>query len=162
MRIRTVTDTPETPVLDIFFRQVSPGGRGAWLTYVPFLDSAAVVHGYAARSIAVLLRGVDVGAIPAGGRPQVEATIEAIELAGAAWARKQTIAAVGSSEVVEAEVGAQCAQEFSVSQAAVLLNLGERRVRSLAACGLGRKVGSVWVLDAAAVLVEAKKRREPT
>lgn len=128
----------------------------------PFIDPPpAIVHGYSARVLAGWLRREwdrgDFDWVPADGREQLYATIRAIEFAGDAWARRR-ISAVGNSEAPRTEIGAPLINEMSIAEAAAVLDLTTRRVRTLAAEGLGRKVGSVWVCDAAAVLALAESR----
>ena len=125
----------------------------------PFVDPPpALVCGYAARALAVLLREVDLDRLPPIGREQVAATVRAIEMAGEAWLRSRQGSDLGTSEPVVAEVGARLAHEMSIDDAAGVLGVSARRVRTLAAEGLGRKVGYVWVLDGAAVLALAERR----
>jgi hypothetical protein len=54
-------------------------------------------------------------------------------------------------------------EELTTSQAAVMLDLSEQRLRQLAvrwaANGLARKVGRIWLLDRTAVVIYRDKDR---
>jgi hypothetical protein len=83
----------------------------------PFIDPPpAIVHGYAARDLAIWLRRAwdrgDFGRLPPDGREQVYATIRAIEYAGEAWQRRR-VAAVGNSATPVAAIGAQLSDDMS-------------------------------------------------
>ncbi len=132
---------------------------------VPFVDAAAVVHGYPARVLAVWLRtawrngGFD--ALPPPDRGVVEATIRGIELAGEYWYRRRpsaSVADVGNLPTPPAEAVVPSEHELTVTQAAAMLGVTTRRARQLAPLLGGRKAGGVWLLDAAAVAAEAERR----
>lgn len=128
----------------------------------PFIDPPpAIVNGYAARALATWLRAAwgrgDFASLPADGREQVYATVKAIEYAGEAWARRR-VAAVGNSATLVAAIGAQSSDDMSIAEAATVLEVKPRRMRQLAAEGLGHKVGASWVCDRDAVLAEAERR----
>ena len=66
---------------------------------------------------------------------------------------------LGTTEVVGAEARSGWSHdEISIDEAAGILGVSPRRVRTLAAGGLGRKVGSRWLIDRAAVLAEVERR----
>lgn len=128
----------------------------------PFIDPPpAIVHGYAARALATYLRKAwdrgDFVPLPADGREQVYATIKAIEFAGEAWQRRR-VAAVGTSATLVSAIGAPSPDDMSIDEAAQVLDVKARRMRQLAAAGLGHKVGAMWVCDRDAVLAEAERR----
>lgn len=134
------------------------------MSRLPFYDPPpAIVHGYAARALAIYLRSAwergEFSALPADGREDVRLTISAIAHAGEAWYRRRP-SAHGSAEAFAPEMQAPSDHDvfLTVDEAAGLLGLTPRRVRSLAAAGLGVKVGGVWMLDAEQVELEAKRR----
>lgn len=136
---------------------------------VPFLDPPpAIVHGPAAVGMAfVLRRAMHAGffdGLPEHLVSQTIAAVRAVDFAAKAWERRQPdrtaepIAASGNSETRIEWDRAHSEDAMSVSEAAMILELGERQVRNLAASGLGRRVGKGWVLDRAAVEAERERR----
>ncbi|WP_345195967.1 hypothetical protein [Streptomyces lavendulae] len=96
--------------------------------------------------------------LPAWMRPEVDAARRAIRLAAREY-EALPIAVAGTSETPVPEVGPLSPHEIDTYQASILLGLGERRVRQLAAGGMGRLVGGRWLLDRSAVLAYAEQRR---
>lgn len=97
-------------------------------------------------------------ALPPWMRAEVDATRRAIQRAAAAY-EALPISANGNAETGLAEIGTGSPHEISTSEASVLLGLSERRVRQLAAGGMGRRVGGRWLLDRSAVTAYGKRPR---
>ncbi|MFE3786977.1 hypothetical protein [Streptomyces goshikiensis] len=125
----------------------------------------ALVHGVSAHVLDRLLASPNVvqllGTLPGWMRPELEATRRAIGRAALEY-EALPAAGAGSAEVVEVEAGPSLSQEISTHQASVLLGVGERRVRQLAAMGMGRQVAGRWLFDRSAVLAYAEHRRGRT
>lgn len=119
---------------------------------VPYIDGGAVVSGFPAGYLAMLLRNVRASAEFRGLHPVAQAelssTIDAIDLAAKVWRSRLPTSAAGSSETPSAEVGASSPYEvLSAEQVAAMLGVTDRRARQLGAGGLGRKVAGQWVFD---------------
>lgn len=130
---------------------------------VTYVREGAVVDGFAAhvldRLLARYLPAVLAG-LPAWARAEVEATRDEIRRAARAY-ESLPVAAVGSAELPPGEVAPQWTpgdEGMSTGAAADFLGVSSRRARQLAAAGLGRKVGGVWVLDRSSVLAERDRR----
>lgn len=132
------------------------------LMSAPGYVHGALVHGVSAHVLDRLLASPDVvrlfAAMPPWMRPELEATRRAVRVAAQEYEALPT-AGRGSAETPAAEVGPLSPHEISTYQASVLLGVGERRVRQLAAGGMGRQVGGRWLLDRSAVLAYAQQRR---
>lgn len=128
----------------------------------PGYVEGALVHGVSAHVLDRVLASPNVAhvldALPSWMRPELEATRRAIRRAARAY-EAQPVAAVGSAEVACVEVGPALPHEITTHEASGLLGLTERRVRQLAAGGMGHRRGSRWLLDRSAVLAYAKRRR---
>lgn len=137
-----------------------PSKRG--VVSAPGYVHGALVHGVSAHVLDRLLASPDVvrlfAAMPPWMRPELEATRRAVRLAAREY-ESLPAAERGSTETPAVEVGPVSPQEISTYQASVLLGVGERRVRQLAASGMGRLVAGRWLLDRSAVLAYAQHRR---
>lgn len=126
---------------------------------------AAVVSGPAAVGVAWLLRRAvdqgDIAGVPSSIRDATVAAVQAVEMAAAAWAGR-TAAEFGRTAAPPAPPPSSSSHgscsSLTVPEAAAVLQLSHRRVRDLAASGLGRKAGGAWVLDPMAVQAEARRR----
>lgn len=122
----------------------------------------ALVQGVSAHVLDRVLSSPNVArvldSLPPWMRPEVEETRRAIHRAAGEY-EVLPVAVDGSTEAPPAEIGPLSAHEISTYQAGILLGLGERRVRQLAAGGMGRRVGGRWLLDRSAVLAYAEQRR---
>lgn len=122
----------------------------------------ALVHGVSAHVFDRVLASPHVARIldelPGWMRPEVDAARRAIRLAAREY-EALPIAVAGTAETPVPEVGPLSPHEIDTYQASVLLGLGERRVRQLAAGGMGRLVGGRWLLDRSVVLAYAEQRR---
>jgi hypothetical protein len=92
----------------------------------------------------------------------MEFTRRAIHGAALLW--RASTSASATTQTPSAEIRPQSqSEEVTTSQAAIMLNLSEQRVRQLAfrwaADGLARKVGRVWLLDRTAVVMYRDKDR---
>lgn len=96
--------------------------------------------------------------MPAEARAEVDAARRAIRRAAQAFEAAST-AVDGTTETSLAEIAPLSSHEFDTHEAAALLGVGERRVRQLAAGGMGRRAGGRWLLDRTAVLAYAERRR---
>ncbi len=128
---------------------------------------AALVIGYPAVVFTVVLRDLArrgyFGRLAPADRAEVLQLIADIERVGVAWQTKRSAAsAPGSPETPLALAVASSPQHeaLTVEEAARMLHLTPRRVRQLAAGGLGTKRGHTWQLDRAAVLAELERREE--
>ncbi|MFI0482228.1 helix-turn-helix domain-containing protein [Actinomadura sp. 9N215] len=125
----------------------------------------ALIHGVSAHVLDRVLRWpVVAGALddlPVWMRPEVEAARRAIRWAAAEYEALPLVAAAdGIAAAQEAEtVPPSRHGEITTGEAAGLLRLSERRVRQLAAQGMGRRAGGRWLLDRSAVLAYADRRR---
>jgi hypothetical protein len=118
------------------------------------LAALRVVDRHLARTLAPVL-----WSLPLWLRQAVEEYQAEIRL-GAQIYESLPVAAGGNSETPDAEMPPSWMEtEVGTREAAELLGVSARRARQLAAGGLGRKVGSVWVLDRALVVAEATRRR---
>ncbi|MDX3519277.1 helix-turn-helix domain-containing protein [Streptomyces scabiei] len=123
-----------------------------------------LVQGVTAHVLAQVLALPDVerrlrNALPPLVQLELEATRRAFRQAALDY-ESQPIAVDGSAETEVPEVEAPLGHEITTGEAAVLLDLSERRVRQLAAeGGMGRLKGGRWVLDRTAVLAYAARRR---
>lgn len=128
---------------------------------VPFVEHAAIVQGQAAVGLAMLLyfattRGGLTG-LPDQIRSATLGALEAVDLASRAHVRR--VSATGRTEARPVPAAPLSIHEpLSVTEAATALGLTERRVRDLAAAGLGYKVGGRWVLDRTSVDRERERR----
>lgn len=127
-----------------------------------YLQGAAYVEGVSAHVLAELL------ATPAARRylrarpPALQGAIEeavtAIRQAARTYEAMLAPASVsGSAETPLAEIVQPFEREIGTREAAALLGVTERRVRQLAAGGMGRRVGGRWLLDRTEV--EEHRRR---
>lgn len=112
---------------------------------------AHVVDRLLHRHVAPLLAGMSPGQ-----RREMEQVLREVRAAADHWT-DHTSAAGGSAAVVDAAIEASSLQdELSITEAAEVLGVKERRVRQLAvvweAQGMARKVGQAWLLDPTAVL----------
>ncbi|GAA0215539.1 hypothetical protein GCM10009527_009250 [Actinomadura nitritigenes] len=97
-----------------------------------------------------------------GLRAELEAMRDAVRRAAAeaALARVSGGGGVtGSAETRPGEGAPGSVYEIGTAEAARLLGLTERRVRQLAAGGLGRRVGGRWLLDRGLVMAYGQRRR---
>ncbi|MFJ7159746.1 hypothetical protein ACIQUQ_33000 [Streptomyces sp. NPDC101118] len=122
----------------------------------------ALIHGVSAHVFDRVLRSPNVARLldelPAWMRPEVDGARRAIRLAAQEY-EGLPVAVDGSAATQAAALGPLSPHEIDTYQASVLLGLGERRVRQLAAGGMGRRVGGRWLLDRSAVLAYAEHRR---
>lgn len=124
------------------------------------IHDAALVDGTAAGIItAVLSRHLPayLPLMPVAVRRDVDQAVEALRRAAAAHR-----AAGGNTATPPPPAGQDSAQQHGLTteQAAQILGVKPRRARQLAAAGLGRKVGTVWLLDPTQVEAQAVARRE--
>lgn len=128
----------------------------------PTYVEGALVHGVSAHVLARILAGSNVAAalnsLPSWMRPEIDATCRAIRRAARAYEALPP-AGGGRAEAVAVDVGPPLPHEITTREAGALLGLGERRMRQLAAAGMGRRTGSRWLLDRSAVLAYAERRR---
>lgn len=131
----------------------------------PFVPHpAAVVSGYAAHALGQLLNRAEVrdelvaqlaqGRASAAARAQVVAAVQAIRLAGAAWA-DALAASPGRSQVAqqrEAAAPSSRDDEIGTQEAAAMLEVTPRRVQQLAEPLGGRHVGGRLRFSPAAVV----------
>ena len=87
-------------------------------------------------------------------RRETEVTWRAIHAATLLW--RASTSASASTQTQAPEITPRLgSEELTASQAAIMLNLSEQRVRQLAvrwaADGLARKVGRTWLIDRAGV-----------
>lgn len=122
----------------------------------------ALVTGVSAHILDRVLASPNVANVLAGlppwMRPEVEATRRAIRRAAREY-EALPVSAHGSAEAEVPEVGPALAHEITTTEASTLLALSERRIRQLAAEGMGRRQAGRWVLDRSAVLAYAGRRR---
>jgi hypothetical protein len=123
------------------------------------------VAGWPAFALDVILRryGRDYTPVmyPAQQR-EMEATRRAIHAAALLWRASTSDSA--TAQTPSAEIAPQSkSEELTTSQAAIMLNLSEQRVRQLAvrcaAEGLARKIGRAWLVDRTAVVIYRDKDR---
>lgn len=128
----------------------------------PYVESAAVVSGFAAAYLARVLRrhlrrDLIRDGLPGEPAVEVEATFRAIEQAAASWQRKRVTA-----QPVAAEPVASSPAMVTTDQAAGLLGIGEpavrKRIRAGSLPGLKRGDGR-WLLDGDAVRAAAHQGR---
>ncbi|MEU2625864.1 hypothetical protein [Kitasatospora sp. NPDC007106] len=128
----------------------------------PYVEGAALVSGVSAHVLDRILASPDVTRIFATMapwmRPEVEATRRAIHRAALLY-EALPHAANGSAETDIPEVEAPLPHEITTTEASAVLGLGERRVRQLAAEGMGRQLAGRWLLDRSAVLAYGDRRR---
>ena len=127
----------------------------------PYFADVVLLRGWAAYALARLLsrQHEAVAVLPPHLRAPIEASIEALELAGARWASGR-----GSAEAVIAETAPDSnSDEITTEEAGRMLNVTTRRVRQLAAEGrlAGRRRAGRWCFDrgAAAAYVEERTER---
>ena len=128
---------------------------------MPFMPApSAVLAGYPAAVLGrYLARAAAEGAFDRlADRDRVLRAISDLERAGAAWRDQPTSAVDGTAATVAAATGAP-SEPMDIDQAAAVLHLQPRRVRQIAPA-LGTKVAGRWVLDAALVAAEARRRAE--
>lgn len=122
----------------------------------------ALVDGVSAHVLDRVLRSPNVEqvlrSLPPWMRSELEATRRAIQRAARDY-EARLVAVDGTAETEVPDVGAPLGHEITTREAAALLGLTERRVRQLAAGGMGRRRGGRWVLDRSAVLAYAERRR---
>lgn len=122
----------------------------------------ALVQGVSAHVLDRILASPKVvqamSAYPSWMRAELEATRRAIRRAAREY-EALPVAVGGSAEVEFAEVAPPLAHEITTSEASAVLGLTERRVRQLAAEGMGRRAGSRWLLDRSAVLAYVERRQ---
>lgn len=122
----------------------------------------ALVHGVSAHVLARVLASPNVEqvlrSLPPWMQPELEATRRAIRQAAHEYEQLPP-AGEGSVETEVPDVEAPLGHEITTGEAAALLGLTERRVRQLAAGGMGQRKGGRWVLDRSAVLAYAARRR---
>lgn len=128
-----------------------------------YVEGAALVEGAAAHVLAELLAIPGVRHYLRGRPPELQGAIEeavtAIRQAARAYEQARASAsAFGSAETALAEIVQPFEREIVTREAAALLGLTERRVRQLAAEGMGRRAGGRWLLDRTAV-EEYRRRR---
>lgn len=124
----------------------------------------ALVRGYSAHVLGAMLtdaarRGAFDG-LSERGYDEVQATVEAIRRAGAAWqAWLERTSANGSAETAPAETAQAWSHDrvLEVEQVADMLGVSERRVRQLAP-QLGSKASGRWTFREADVLAEVERR----
>ncbi len=90
-------------------------------------------------------------------RPELDAARRALRRAAAEY-EALPVAVDGSAAEQLAEAAASSVHEIDTAQAAALLGLSERRIRQLAAEGMGRQVGGRWLLDRGLVLAYGHRR----
>lgn len=114
------------------------------------VEDAALVSGFAAEVLDRMLAAYLPKVLPALSgeqRAEVEATHAAVGWAAGRW-QARPVSASGSAETRVTEIVAVSGHdEISTAEAARMLRLSERRVRQLAAGGMGRRVGRTWLLD---------------
>lgn len=124
----------------------------------------ALVHGASAHILDRVLTSPNVAEalrrqlMPSQTRLEWEAARRAIRRAALAY-EALPFAEDGSAAARLAEVGPPSLHEITTDEASALLGVGERRVRQLAAQGMGRRAGGRWLLDRSAVLAEVERRR---
>jgi Helix-turn-helix domain len=129
----------------------------------PFLG--AHVAGWSAFALDLILRRYrrDYAPVmnPAHQR-EMEATRGAIHAAALLWGASTSASATTQTPATEITPRLE-SEELTTSQAAMMLNLSEQRVRQLAARwtaeGLARKVGRAWLIDRTAVEMYRDKDR---
>jgi hypothetical protein len=129
----------------------------------PFLG--AHVAGWSAFALDVILRrhAKDyIRTMSTAQQREMEATRRAIHAAALLWRASTSASATAQTPAAEIRPQSQ-SEELTTPQAAIMLDLSEQRVRQLAvrwaAEGLARKVGRVWLLDRAAVVMYRDKDR---
>lgn len=127
-----------------------------------YLREAAVIEGVAAHVLDRVLASPNVAqalsGLPAWMQPELKAARHAIHQAAREYVARP-VAANGSAETAVAEVERSWPDEIGTLEASALLGVTPRRVRQLAAGGLGRQVGGRWLIDRTAVEAYALKRR---
>ncbi|WP_153453808.1 helix-turn-helix domain-containing protein [Streptomyces smaragdinus] len=122
----------------------------------------ALVQGASAHVLDRVLASPNVVAVlrslPSWMGPELDETRRAIRRAAREY-EARAVAVDGSAETEVPEVGASSGHEVTTGEAAVLLGCTERRVRQLAAGGMGARRGGRWVLDRSVVLAYAERRR---
>lgn len=124
------------------------------------IRDAALVDGTAAVIIAAVLKRhlpTYLAALPVPVRRDVDQAYDALQRAAAAHRAARGNTATPSTPVDE---DSDQQQGLTTEQAAPLLGVKPRRARQLAAAGLGRKVGPVWLLDPDQVAAHAAARRD--
>ncbi|WP_326583333.1 helix-turn-helix domain-containing protein [Streptomyces sp. NBC_00481] len=123
----------------------------------------ALVDGVTAHVLDKVLASPNVAevlcSLPPWMRAEVEAGRRAIRRAAREYEQLAVAAVEGSAETEVPDVGAPLGHEITTCEAAALLDVTERRVRQLAAGGMGQRRGGRWVLDRSAVLAYAERRR---
>lgn len=129
---------------------------------LPFVDHGAIVVGLAAAELGdLLVEAAERGAfdhLEERQRLVVLRAVKAVAIAGQRH-RFRSGSDVGNSETRPAPSGGRSGHEvMSITEAAAVLNVGERRMRQLAPA-LGQRIGGVWVLDTDLVTAESERRR---
>lgn len=130
-----------------------------------YVEGAAIVSGLPAhvidRILALHLSAV-LGSLPfsQAQRQEIQAAKNAIHRAADRYIGLPSVAAPGNTATKIEEVAASWSpDEITTAEAGELLGLTERRMRQLAACGMGRKAGHAWLLDRSMVLAYSRNRR---
>jgi hypothetical protein len=125
----------------------------------------AHVAGWPAFALDVILRRYGRDYAPVMSQAQqgeMEATRRAIHAAAVLWGASTSASATTQTPATEITPRLE-SEELTTSQAAIMLNLSEQRLRQLAlrwaADGLARKVGRAWLLDRTAVVIYRDKER---
>lgn len=122
----------------------------------------ALVEGVSAHVLARVLASPNVAqvlrSLPPWMLPELEATCRAIGQAAREY-EQLPVAVDGRSETEVPQVETPLGHEITTGEASRLLGLTERRVRQLAAGGMGQRRGGRWVLDRSAVLAYAQRGR---
>jgi hypothetical protein len=137
----------------------------SWIVETPERLLGAHVSGWSAVVVDALLSRHVRPYLPAMTlvqRQEVESCRREVHAAALLW--HASTSASASTQTPIAEIAPQSqSEELTTSQAAIMLDLTEQRVRQLAACwtadGLARKVGRVWLIDRTAVVMYRHKDR---
>ncbi|MEV6212137.1 hypothetical protein [Kitasatospora sp. NPDC051914] len=131
----------------------------------PYVEGAALVSGVSAHVLDRLfaspnvMQTLDRIMLPPDMRAELEATRRAIRRAALLYEALPR-AVNGSAETDVPEVEAPLPHEITTTEASTVLGLSERRMRQLAAEGMGRQLAGRWLLDRSAVLAYGHRRRD--
>jgi hypothetical protein len=136
------------------------------VTRSPFVESAALVDGFAAHVIDRVLarylpRLLESTPFTAEQRAELEAARAAIRTAAQRWEQRPIpapMSAGGHADIVSGDIAACSPEELTAAQVAELLGVSIRHARRLAASGMGRQVAGRWLLDRSAVLAHRERR----